>query len=119
MYLLDLSLIPPLYQRILPGDFDHNGYVDGEDLVIWQQGYGDTGSDIADADGDGDTDGRDFLIWQRNYTSQLSKGLASEVPEPTSALLAIALGGALLGLRLPHQRLFRFTLKLGLPFSVS
>jgi len=130
MYRLDLSTIPRLFP--IPGDFDQDGDVDDADLGLWQQVYGNLENSVADADGDGDTDGRDFLIWQRNYTGPLSTGLASELPEPTSALLAIAFGGALLRMRTPrkpkamesrrsyrHQRLFKFTLKSGLPFSVS
>jgi hypothetical protein len=101
MYRLDLSLIPRLFS--IPGDFDQDGYVDGADLAIWQQGYGDVGSEIADADGDGDTDGRDFLIWQRSYTGPSPLGLISEIPEPTCVLLAFMSGGALLSLRMPRK----------------
>lgn len=100
MYRLDLSTIPTLYAPDIPGDFGHNGYVDAEDLAIWQQGYGDIENEIADADGDVDTDGRDFLIWQRNY-SPLSMQLATEVPEPTSGVLAMTISGALAGMRIP------------------
>jgi hypothetical protein len=119
MYRLDLSTIPRLFP--IPGDFNNDGSVDSADLAIWQQGYGDAANEIADADGDGDTDGRDFLIWQRNYMGSLSMGLANEIPEPTSALLAMMSLGILLGMRFPRNphRLFKSTLKFGLPFSVS
>lgn len=46
-------------------DFNTDGYIGGDDLEIWQSGYG--VNDAGDADGDGDTDGRDFLKWQRAY----------------------------------------------------
>ncbi len=118
MYRLDLSTIPPLFPTVNPGDFEQDGDVDDADLVLWQQGYGDHGNGVADADGDADTDGRDFLTWQRNYTGTSPLGVVREVPEPTSALLAMTCGVALLGASSLH-RLFRFTRKLGLPFSVS
>lgn len=73
----------------IAGDFDSDGDVDGEDLLIWQNNRG-TGVD-GDADDDGDTDGRDFLIWQKNYTGpgELNATSAS-VPEPTSLMLMLA-----------------------------
>jgi hypothetical protein len=87
---IDYTILP---EATLPGDFDGDGDVDGDDLADWRAGYG---SDTAgDADGDGDTDGRDFLIWQRNYTGPLaanslarSVGLQT-VPEPTSLAVVI------------------------------
>ena len=54
MYRLDLSTIRCSSNAKLPGDFNHDGQVDGQDLLIWQEAYGDAGSGIADADGDGD-----------------------------------------------------------------
>ncbi|HEX6964074.1 MAG TPA: NPCBM/NEW2 domain-containing protein, partial [Lacipirellula sp.] len=54
----------------LVGDFDHDGSVDGADLVDqWKPGFGASGGVIpiaGDADADGDVDGRDFLTWQRH-----------------------------------------------------
>lgn len=65
----------------IPGDFNGDGKVDGEDLAQWQEDYG--VNDHSDADGDGDTDGRDFLIWQRNITATPSLIVgATAVPEP-------------------------------------
>lgn len=44
----------------LPGDFNQDGVVDDNDLVVWESSRGaDAGGD---ADWDGDTDGMDFLI---------------------------------------------------------
>ncbi len=74
----------------IPGDFNNDGYVDAEDLEIWQESYG-----------DGLT-GRDFLAWQRNYTGP-APALASPlppatfvVPEPTSLMVVIF--GIIIGL---------------------
>jgi hypothetical protein len=47
-------------------DFTHNGFVDGEDLAIWEAAY--AVDDGGDTDEDGDTDGVDFLNWQQQYT---------------------------------------------------
>jgi autotransporter-associated beta strand protein len=73
----------------IAGDFDNDGDVDGDDLVVWQ---GDYGTGIAgDADEDGDTDGRDFLIWQQNYTgSGMLSAETIAVPEPTGFMLLAA-----------------------------
>jgi uncharacterized protein (TIGR03790 family) len=76
----------------LTADFEVDSQVNGNDLEIWESGYGENRG--GDADGDGDTDGRDFLIWQR----QASGTTASEptgsqtVPEPGTRLLLLGLG---------------------------
>lgn len=80
-----------------PSDFNGDGVVDREDLVIWTESYGQgatKGGDLGDADGDGDVDGRDMLIWQRQ-TGKPSDSLPSHrlaltaVPEPSTMLLGI------------------------------
>jgi hypothetical protein len=71
-----------------PADFNLDNAVDGEDLAIWQQHYGDNfqgGVTTGDADDDGDVDGSDFLAWQRNFSP--SQPLGMTVPEPKSAWL--------------------------------
>lgn len=68
----------------IEGDFDEDGDVDGDDLVIWQAGYGINAN--GDADNDLDTDGRDFLVWQRNYTGALLSA-STAVPEPGAGVL--------------------------------
>jgi beta-glucanase (GH16 family) len=74
-------------------DFNLDGEVNGEDLAMWQQGYGmTTGAtrDHGDADGDGDVDGRDYMAWQQQVTTAepLSSVEAVSVPEPTAAWAA-------------------------------
>ena len=49
----------------IPGDFDDDGNVDGDDLTLWKGAFGQTA--VGDADSDGDSDGADFLVWQRNF----------------------------------------------------
>ena len=54
----------------LPGDFDTDGDVDGDDLDRWQAGFAmPSGAELGDGDADADTDvdGNDFLAWQRNF----------------------------------------------------
>jgi hypothetical protein len=74
----------------LPGDFNGDGYVDGNDLLQWQDNYGVNGE--SDADGDGDTDGQDFLIWQQNLTPPAAPlEVNASVPEPGTLLLSAML----------------------------
>jgi len=80
----------------VPGDFNADGTVDSNDLPNWEGGFGiTTGAGVSDgdADDDGDVDGDDFLIWQQNYTDPLPLG-ASTIPEPSTVVLALALGTA-------------------------
>lgn len=74
-------------------DFDQDGFVDGDDFLIWQSNVGlggQTDNSNGDANGDGIVGSGDLEIWECQYgypsVSALS-GLTS-VPEPTSVLLA-------------------------------
>lgn len=71
----------------IPGDFNQNGAVDGDDLAQWEGDYG-VNAD-SDADGDGDSDGFDFLVWQQNYTGSSPLAAASAVPEPSTVILLV------------------------------
>ena len=56
-------------------DFEPDGDVDGDDLALWQAGYGiSSGAAVqdGDADRDGNVDGQDFLSWQRQFGSSLA-----------------------------------------------
>jgi hypothetical protein len=72
----------------IPGDFDFDGHVDGDDLAVWRSAFG---VDAAgDADGDRDSDASDFLGWQRNLGAGGPAEAASNfVPEPTTCALAV------------------------------
>ena len=96
---LDAALLRDLGYQVLseletvvydPADFDTDGDVDEQDLLLWQSNFGGAGSD---ADDDGDTDGADFLAWQRQWTGDLSMIAASSqtVPEPSTTLLLLGL----------------------------
>jgi len=75
-------------------DFNEDGNVDDTDLAFWQAGYGTSigaGLMDGDADEDGDVDGADFLTWQREFTGPSALPSLSQVPEPSSLLLATTL----------------------------
>ncbi len=82
---------------LIPGDFDSDGDVDGDDFLIWQSGFGSTdGAQLSDgdSDGDGDVDGDDFLSWQVNFGTESGSpgsGESTAVPEPACMGLAIGL----------------------------
>jgi hypothetical protein len=97
---VQLASVPPA----VPGDFNSDQKVDGEDFGIWQLNFpGSSGKSLAtgDADGDGDVDGADFVVWQTHF-STTSSSMASAVPEPISAGLALI--GAVAVLRQFGQR---------------
>ena len=53
-----------------PGDFDHDGDVDGTDLAVFSRDFGrtDCNSDcMADFDSDGDVDGTDLSVFSKNF----------------------------------------------------
>lgn len=89
-------------------DFNRDGIVDGDDLVGWAGGVGD--SDAHDADGDGDSDGNDFLLWQQQFGTNsflpAAQPAALATPEPAGGLLAIvgATCGVFTRLRVASRR---------------
>ncbi|QDT71698.1 beta strand repeat-containing protein [Lacipirellula limnantheis] len=89
---------------ILPGDFDHDGDCDADDLVFWQGAFG-QGSG-ADVNSDGESDGADFLAWQLQFSNAWAPLGAAQVPE--SATLALGLIGCL-GLLTNHPGRSRLT----------
>lgn len=62
----------------LPGDFDFDDDVDGDDFLFWQANYGVS------------TDGDDLLTWEAYYGTVAPISTATTVPEPSALLLAIA-----------------------------
>jgi len=75
-------------------DFNGDGDVNGQDFLIWQQGFGLTGqtnNDNGDADGNGTINADDLALWRSGFGSAVAA--AGAVPEPTSALLAAFVGG--------------------------
>ena len=76
----------------LPGDFNLDDVVNGDDLLLFNMSNGRSGLDLAaDADDDGSIDGADILAWQQTLgqtTPAIPVGGA--VPEPSAALLMLA-----------------------------
>jgi hypothetical protein len=70
------------FHNEIPGDFNGDGVVNGDDFLVWQQGFGTI------------YDGDDFLIWQQNFNPG-SGSVGTAVPEPASAVLAL-LGACLI-----------------------
>lgn len=92
-----LAATPP---SIVPGDYNADGEVDGNDLVVWRQQFGQAAANLAaDGDASGRVDGGDFLYWQRSLglPSAASSGVAT--PEPSGATLSLLIVAVGLGLR--------------------
>jgi hypothetical protein len=88
--------------RLVDGDDNANGAVNGADFLNWQNNFSTSQAGDFDADGDVDQDdlsqwqtnfsagnltGSDFLTWQRNLGAGSSQLLS--VPEPNGLLLAL------------------------------
>ncbi|TWT92452.1 hypothetical protein Pla108_40770 [Botrimarina colliarenosi] len=70
-------------------DFDSDGDVDGNDFLVWQQGFGlasQTNKSAGDSNGDGVVDGADLGVWSGQFGSVGSTALG--VPEPGALLLS-------------------------------
>ncbi len=81
-----------LVEAALSGDFTGNKIVDGDDLLVWENGFGANSGALftnGDGDSDGDVDGADYLLWQRNYANQSAASVFAPVPEPHSLLLLL------------------------------
>lgn len=92
-----------LVASLYAADFDANQLVDGDDLLIWLQGYAtsaEANKASGDSNEDGNIDGRDFLNWQRER-NHFPAAHTAHVPEPT------ALGLLLIGLLSSQPRLQR------------
>lgn len=89
-----LTLDVNIGSRPIDGDYNNDGTVDGLDLTLWSEFFGQAGENLAsDGDEDGDVDGNDFLIWQRNFGNGTATPAVAAVPEPTGiVLLATAIG---------------------------
>jgi hypothetical protein len=74
----------------LPGDFNHDGAVDGADYVVWRNLEGSAGNDLAaDANEDNVVDANDYSLWSSNFGRTNLSGAGSVVPEPASLALIL------------------------------
>lgn len=90
----------------LLGDFNLDGVVDAADYTVWRNNLGQSDS-VLNGNGDntgpsmGVVDGADYEIWKSNFGAQSGVPLQSPaaIPEPSSALVLVVAGGALIALR--------------------
>jgi polygalacturonase len=83
---------------VLPGDYDGNGTVDGQDYNIWQSSFGSTTSLAADGNGNGTVDAGDYTVWRDHLGASAGSGAgarssAAAVPEPSTLWLALLAAG--------------------------
>lgn len=70
---LDINQALKSLRVLPPGDYDQDGDVDGQDYLVWQRSYGQTGANLpADGNKDGRVDAADYVIWRDNYGSTAS-----------------------------------------------
>lgn len=84
------------------GDYNFDGRVDAADYTVWRRDLGSTILAEADGNGNGIVDEADFFVWRASYgqAGGPAAAIASlTVPEPTSLLLTLLGGLALLGRR--------------------
>ena len=76
---------------LFAGDFSANRSVGGEDLVLFESGFGSTSAEHSDgdADGDDDADGADFLLWQQQFGYAAPTGEVVQIPESSAEFLAL------------------------------
>jgi hypothetical protein len=85
-----------LLDQLAPlGDFNHDGNLDGADLLKWQKQVGQTGlypekSLAADANADGVVNAADLALWQSDFMRIASAAVSTAaIPEPTAASLLL------------------------------
>lgn len=77
--------------ELLPGDYDADGDVDGDDYDEWRAAFGMEGGDLlADGNGDNVVDAADYVIWRKNEGASVHDGAGAgngtAVPEPATAV---------------------------------
>ena len=73
----------------LPGDFNGDNAVDGNDFLAWQRSLGYTTNLAADGSLNGTIDGDDLAIWKQNFgrTWPATSSAVASIPEPTAVVL--------------------------------
>jgi hypothetical protein len=84
----NVSVDTVIVDSTFTADFDLDGDVDGDDLALWENGFGETpGAMVGDGDEDrdGSVTGSDFLAWQQQVGSALPATPAAEASVQLSA----------------------------------
>jgi hypothetical protein len=94
----------------VPGDYNQNGTVDAADYVVWrkglgtiytQNGYNTWRANFGRTAGSGTTAGLSSGVGGTGFASDFSNSLSNAVPEPSGAMLAMALLSTTLFMRGP------------------
>jgi hypothetical protein len=72
---------------LLPGDYDYDGDVDGDDYTKWRETIGSTTDLRADGNDDGTVNAADYVVWRKHLPPPPAS--AASVPEPNASLLAV------------------------------
>ena len=68
----------------IAGDFNDDGFVDGEDFLVWQLNGGSSA---------------DLAVWQANYGTSPQYASAAAVPEPSQLLILLSAGVSIITCR--------------------
>jgi hypothetical protein len=82
--------------KVVPGDYDYDNDVDGDDYLVWRQSFGSIIEAAADGNANGVVDAADYVIWRDNDGFGFPAGAGSladssgvsAVPEPAAIVLA-------------------------------
>ncbi|QDU89593.1 hypothetical protein Pla175_29850 [Pirellulimonas nuda] len=84
------------------GDYNNDGVVDAADYTVWRDNLGLDGSGLSNRDPSqtGPVDGADYSFWKGTFGQPAVAAIAgSSVPEPSTLLIALSAGLALVGSR--------------------
>jgi hypothetical protein len=81
------GVAPPL---VVQGDYNGDSIVNIQDFNFWKANFGNmvTPGTGADGNGNGIVDAADYVIWRKNLAA--GSGGSTSIPEPTGALLTVA-----------------------------
>src|SRR4029079_4358252 len=68
-----------------PGDFNHDGSVNGDDYAYWRATFGTSNADT-DGNSNGIADAADYVIWRKNSAAGAGTS-SSAIPEPSGIVL--------------------------------